>query len=751
MFKDRLVSLGIAGVFDPPFAQRRVVGLLVSLGAEADIGLAVFHILAQGIGTQRVLQHHRAGITVQTGSPQPGSTVGQRHLIEFFDHRLRLGCPPTDRSAHAGHDRDLREVLGDVNQVRLGRLQIPFAPLYRAFQRLIEQLSGHHPHHHLAEYRHEHRGDVQPKHADLQQVCELGVTRLGIHLSGGYRVGAGVGDQLFAVLLIEILPGVDVRRPDTLAGSGTCRRRQIGVVVGFQFGRRLGWQLLDARDELRRGEVQEFLPWRTPDVRRGVGGLLGELAEVVSPLCIGHEPTEERLVRRRRRVGALGGVALGKQTLELFFHLRPGIALERMHRVLGNVNDQLIGVGVFLADQEHHAAGHPELHQAQGPEPHLLVAHPRVNFALDHREDHALVGGLDIPGQHRLLGGGLQCSLLAGNEVLTQGDLCGALLRVKKRLQIRLVFGADVQAAAQAEELADLEVERHRMVGAGGAGRLHEPRGLVVRPFLALISFEVVQGRLQHRQLQELEVRHLDFENSHRQRSAQAQQGFIDVHLHLVLVLQRLEQQGPGEGVDVLEAGHGFVQLGLCGKARQEAGRQRFALHGRGFFKPGRLRRGCGLERLLACRCGLDQPGGAGAFEEVAMQALRCGRRGRLGYIGHRVTPLKWSASTPRWLWRQAVHMWRSATQAPSAVSLYRQCDDEIRFAMAGRPVAPRQPSSDSTRQRISSCPTPLHPPQPPSSNCLPKRSTPVSPRARPCIRWCSMHCVGAFWNSTRH
>ena len=125
---------------------------------------------------------------------------------------------------------------------------------------------------------------------------------------------------------------------------------------------------------------------------------------------------------------------------------------------------------------------------------------------------------------------------------MAQGRLGRGIGRLEERLQVGLVFGAHIQATAQRQELADRQVKRGGFKGVR-AGRLYHKAGtFMVGSAFALPGFEVMQCSLQHRQLEEFERRHFQLQHRHRQRAAQAQQGLVDVNVHLVLVFQGLEQ-----------------------------------------------------------------------------------------------------------------------------------------------------------------------------------------------------------------
>ncbi len=174
-------------------------------------------------------------------------------------------------------------------------------------------------------------------------------------------------------------------------------------------------------------------------VTRGVRGLLGELTEIVRVVGIGHELTEKPLVSGRSLPGRR---SVGRRELafEHLTHLRAGVTLERVLRVMGNVDDEFVGVAVALADAEHDATGHPPLHQAQIAKPHSLAAKLRVDLTVHHRQNHPVVGRLDVLFQQRPLRGGTQRGFLTGNELPMQG-----VVVLEKRFDPCLIKRTDVE------------------------------------------------------------------------------------------------------------------------------------------------------------------------------------------------------------------------------------------------------------------------------------------------------------------
>ncbi|MNV15092.1 hypothetical protein D3C71_1057970 [compost metagenome] len=182
--------------------------------------------------------------------------------------------------------------------MRLGSNAITLTPFDNPFERFVQQLPGHYRQHDLAQHWYEHRHHVQAQHADFQQVIELCRPSLRIDLSGRDGMAARIGDDLGAVLLVEISPQIGVGGPD----SGyvfTRRTHWVEVRIFHRFALAPGFrgQLLDT-DE--RGDRRNVLGDLDPDglhrIARSVRRLAGELAEVVRAVGVSHELTEKTLV-----------------------------------------------------------------------------------------------------------------------------------------------------------------------------------------------------------------------------------------------------------------------------------------------------------------------------------------------------------------------------------------------------------------------------------------------------------------------
>lgn len=197
------------------------------------------------------------------------------------------------------------------------------------------------------------------------------------------------------------------------------------------------------------------------------------------------------------------------------------------------------------------------------------MADRRIQLIVDDRHNHGVVRRLDILFQEGQLGSRAHRGFLTGDELLTERRCRHRIRRMEEAAQVRLVLLADVEVTAQAQKLADRHVDGHRMEGVRRSAHHNETGGFMVGPGSAFVGLEVVQGGVQHREFQNLERRQLNGQNTYLQWTPQAQQGVVDIHLHLILLAQRLEQQRPGEGLDVLKRGQGFIQPVL----RDETGR----------------------------------------------------------------------------------------------------------------------------------------------------------------------------------
>ncbi|MNH19980.1 hypothetical protein D3C79_797320 [compost metagenome] len=171
-------------------------------------------------------------------------------------HRRQLG----QAFARTGHHRGQRQILGHIDQVRLGRRSISFTPLDRPLKRLVQQLPRHDRQHDLPQHRHEHRHHVQSEHADFQQVVELLRPYSRIDVRRGHRMAACVGDDFLAVLLVEISPQITVGGPDARhALANHPEWIEVRIFDRLTFTRRFWRQLFDAGDGRQRGHVLEDL------------------------------------------------------------------------------------------------------------------------------------------------------------------------------------------------------------------------------------------------------------------------------------------------------------------------------------------------------------------------------------------------------------------------------------------------------------------------------------------------------------
>ncbi|MNV60957.1 hypothetical protein D3C71_1534460 [compost metagenome] len=119
-----------------------------------------------------------------------------------------------------------------------------------------------------------------------------------------------------------------------------------------------------------------------------------------------------------------------------------------------------------------------------------------MDLAVNDREDHCVIFGLDILLQQGHFGSGPQCRFLAGDELLAQRRCLVNIGWMKKSLDTGLILRADIQLATQGQELTDGHGKGRDLVRAG-CGRLdQETRFAMEGPLLALVSFEVMQRSL---------------------------------------------------------------------------------------------------------------------------------------------------------------------------------------------------------------------------------------------------------------
>ncbi|MNY20064.1 hypothetical protein D3C86_1535250 [compost metagenome] len=209
---------------------------------------------------------------------------------------------------------------------------------------------------------------------------------------------------------------------------------------------------------------------------------------------------------------------------------------------MGNVDDEIAGVAILFTDAEHHAAGHPALHQAQVTKPDRPVADPGMDFVINHRKDHCVIVGFDVVFQQRQFGGRPHCRFLAGNELLGQGRVRLRIRCLKKCLHTGLILRADIQLAAEREELRDRHIKGRDFERTWRRRFDHKPRPAMKSAWLTFGRFKVMQCRLQQRKLQHLERIDLNLKIADFQRSPQTYQGFVDVGFDPELILQRLAQ-----------------------------------------------------------------------------------------------------------------------------------------------------------------------------------------------------------------
>ncbi|MNK80533.1 hypothetical protein D3C87_1002520 [compost metagenome] len=135
---------------------------------------------------------------------------------------------------------------------------------------------------------------------------------------------------------------------------------------------------------------------------------------------------------------------------------------------MGNVDDEIAGVAILLADAEHHTAGHPALHQDEIAEPDLSVAHPGMDFPANDRKDHRVVLRFDVLFQQRQVGCRPHCGFLAVDELLAQVCLRPRIGWLEKPVHAGLILRSDIQRSAQRQELPDRHAQRSILERTGG-------------------------------------------------------------------------------------------------------------------------------------------------------------------------------------------------------------------------------------------------------------------------------------------
>ncbi|MNF58051.1 hypothetical protein D3C84_395960 [compost metagenome] len=188
--QDRLIGLGIAGMFDPPFLQCRVEGFFVDIAFVSNVGLVTDLILPQGIRLEPI-ERDTALVGCQIGLPQPRLTKRRGDPGHAVDEP-RVGdwrCLARDRPQH-GHESD---VLQDRPEVAPGLLRISLLPCLHPLVNLVGQLQGGDGQHDLAQARHEKGRHVQHAQAQFGIVFEPGNPGLVVYLGGGYCQQPGIG------------------------------------------------------------------------------------------------------------------------------------------------------------------------------------------------------------------------------------------------------------------------------------------------------------------------------------------------------------------------------------------------------------------------------------------------------------------------------------------------------------------------------------------------------------------------------
>lgn len=210
--------------------------------------------------------------------------------------------------------------------------------------------------------------------------------------------------------------------------------------------------------------------------------------------------------------------------------------------IIGHVDNDCFRGATPLANSKSDAAGQSVPHQTQIVKPDLPAAHLRMFFTVDDRDDHRVFLRPNILGQQRLLGRRPHGGFLAGNELRAQ-CLCQVWVgSVEKRLEIRLVLRAKIQMTAQTQKLHDGQVDRYGRKSTGRGGFFLKTRTVVKGTGQAFADFEIVQCSLKHRQVQDFERADFHTENTHGQRTPEAEERLVDIDSDLAAFLQRLRQ-----------------------------------------------------------------------------------------------------------------------------------------------------------------------------------------------------------------
>ena len=242
--------------------------------------------------------------------------------------------------------------------MRTGRLAVARTPLLGCLNRPRQQLLDHHGQHELPQHGHEACHSTQGKHLDIEHHGQFLFTHPGIDLRGGHGAAGRIGDALVPMLLIQVGPQIDFMAAERLAFERHGLGRQKRIRVWHLGGQRQRREILQPQrrqltDQLIQlpdaGEIRaDFL------AQGGIGRILGELPEVIRVVGGLDELTEKGLIRgwpldpgggRARR-----GEAALQSPQQLCVIL---IALERVIRVLGHIEDRRIQMLIIEGQKQH--------------------------------------------------------------------------------------------------------------------------------------------------------------------------------------------------------------------------------------------------------------------------------------------------------------------------------------------------------------------------------------------------------------
>ena len=267
-----------------------------------------------------------------------------------------------------------------------------------------------------------------------------------------------------------------------------------------------------------------------------------------------------------------------------------------------------------VGNQQH--AGEQGAHQAQSIELRhcALTLHGALQQVKGRRVDLAAQSG---QMRCRVQGG-----LLAGDHLGLQAVPVGLQCRLHMCLQVLGVVGAEVQLAAQRDELLDAHARVVRFDVELTAGvRLADVARAVGEAFVA---GKVLQGRVEQRQ----RAAGAALKNG-AAAADQKHMGGAHVQGQPVLVLQCSDQQGLGKGVHILQVFQALIDAVLRGPGLGIGGLERGVQGGGSVAQFGQPLQGRPAQRLCPVPGGGVQPVGQGVFDQCVMRAfIRCGRHG---------------------------------------------------------------------------------------------------------------------------